>query len=466
MDESKQGGSGSPRVLGFPSLVALIVGIAISQVGLVGVLQGIAQLAGEPPWLIGGAFLTALLLAMTYASTFAELALMMPKAGGLSTYAEAAIGHFPALLATYSGYVVVNIFGLSAELILFDNIVREVLGLDVAENVISLGLLGLLAWLNVRGTDVFVVLQNSSTAVKVLLMIATGIACVFTAQGQVAISAVPESFEISFSASIALFFWCFVAAEFVCPMIEETRAPERNIPRAMFLGIASLAGLYALYAAGAMMLVDPRLLKESPFPHLEYAKIVFGKAGGGLLLVFATMATIGLINGVLAGVSRMLCGMARNGQAFPGLGKTHSRHGTPWVATLFMAIACGLPVIILGSRPDAVMLLVISASTCWLLAYIVAHAVLMVLRWRHPTALRPYRSPFFPVPQVIGILGMACVIVTNPADVLVATGALLGLVGILSAIWVRAVMKRGLFDPEPGHFPETGEGISPDGMSQ
>lgn len=466
MDDSKQGVSSLPRVLGLPSLVAIIVGIAISQVGLVGILQGVAQLAGQPPWLIGGAFLTALLLAITYASTFAELALMMPKAGGLSTYAEAAIGPFPALLATYSGYVVVNIFGLSAELILFDNIVREVLGLDVADNVVSLGLLGLLAWLNVRGTDVFVALQNSSTAIKVLLMVATGMACIFAAEGPIAFPAAPAPGDTSFSASIALFFWCFVAAEFVCPMIEETHKPERNIPRAMFLGIASLAGLYALYGAGAMALIDPRLLNESSFPHLAYAKVVFGKAGAGLLLVFATMATVGLINGVLAGVSRMLYGMARNGQAFPLLGKTHSAHGTPWVATVSMAVACGTPMLLLGSRSDAVMLLVISASTCWLLAYIVAHVVLIVLRRRHPTVLRPYRSPFFPVPQVIGILGMACVIVTNPTDVLLMTGGLLGMVGMLSAIWVRAVMKRGLFDPEPGYFPELDAGRSPDGVSQ
>lgn len=441
--------------MGCPSLVAIIVGIAISQVGLVGVLQGIGLLAGQPYWLIGGAFLAALFLAFTYASSFAELALMMPKAGGLSTYTEAAIGHFPALLATYSGYVVVNIFGLSAELILFDNIVREVLGVDLPANVVALCLLGSLAWLNVRGTDVFVVLQNSTTVVKVLLMLATGFACFFAIESPTTFTPVPAPRDDSFSvsASIALFFWCFVAAEFVCPMIEEARSPERNIPRAMFLGIASLAALYALYALGAMMLIDPLLLKGSPFPHLVYAKLVFGKMGAVLLLLFASMATIGLINGVLAGVSRMLYGMSQNGQAFSWLGKVHRQHRTPWVAILFMALICSLPILVAGNRPDAVMLLVVSASTCWLLAYIVAHAVVVVLRRRYPSARRPYRSPFFPVLQIIGVLGMAYVIVTNPADVLLITGGLLSIVGILSAIWVRVVMKRGLFEPEAQAFP-------------
>ncbi len=453
MDDNSQSNEELRQIMGCPSLVAIIVGIAISQVGLVGVLQGIGLLAGQPPWLIGGAFLAALFLAFTYASSFAELALMMPKAGGLSTYAEAAIGHFPALLATYSGYVVVNVFGLSAELILFDSIVREVLGIDVPANVIALCLLASLAWLNVRGTDVFVVLQNSTTVVKVLLMLATGAVCFFAIDAPAKFTPLPAAPDSSFSASISLFFWCFVAAEFVCPMIEEVRSPQRNIPRAMFLGIASLAVLYALYALGAMMLIDPLLLKESPFPHLAYAKVVFGKMGAGLLLLFATMATIGLINGVLAGVSRMLYGMSRNGQAFSWLGKVHPQHRTPWVAILFIALICSLPVLLGGNRPDAVMLLVVSASTCWLLAYIVAHVVVVVLRRRHPAARRPYRSPFFPVLQLVGILGMAYVIVTNPVDVFLITGGLLGIVGILSALWVRFVMKRGLFDPEVPAFP-------------
>lgn len=108
-----------PRVLGLHTLVALIVGIAVSQVGLVGVLQGIGLIGGESLPIIVGAFVTAVILAITYAASFSELSLMMPSSGGLSRYTEIAMGHFPALLATFSGYVVVNMFGLSAELLLF-----------------------------------------------------------------------------------------------------------------------------------------------------------------------------------------------------------------------------------------------------------------------------------------------------------------------------------------------------------
>lgn len=51
-------------------------------------------------------------MTMCYATTFAELSLMTPKAGGISTYTLASIGHFPAIIATLSGYVIPNILRL------------------------------------------------------------------------------------------------------------------------------------------------------------------------------------------------------------------------------------------------------------------------------------------------------------------------------------------------------------------
>lgn len=450
------------QVLGLPSLVAMIVGIAISQVGLVGVLQGVGMASLGAPWLVATAFLIAFVLALTYAASFSELALMMQSAGGLSTYTEVALGHFPALLATFSGYVVVNMFGLPAELILFDNIIRETLGLPAPPNLIPLLMLAVLTLLNIRGTDVFAALQNATTSVKLALMLATGVAMAWVPA--ITHQPLPSSTPHltpgeAFSSSIALFFWCFVAAEFVCPMIEETRQPERNIPRAMLAGITTLGILYALYAFGAIRVLPRETLTDSAFPHLAYARAVFGQAGSAILLVFAGAATLGLINGILAGVSRMLYGMAQNGQALGVFARLHPKYGTPWIAIVFMAVLSGIPLVLLGSRPDTITTLVVAASVSWLLAYIIAHLDLVVLRLRHPSAARPFRSPLFPVPQLVGMAGMGYVIAHTPENVILVTGWVLGGVAVLSAGWVRFIMKRGLFEPDAlaGSVPAPGQ---------
>jgi amino acid transporter len=38
----------------------------------------------------------------------------------------------------------------------------------------------------------------------------------------------------------------------------------------------------------------------------------------------------------------------------------------------------------------------------WATAYILIHATLIILRMREPNAVRPFRSPLFPIPQLLG----------------------------------------------------------------
>jgi len=445
---------GSRKTLGAATLAAVIVGIAISQVALVGVLQGVGVAGQQPLWMIGIAFGCAYLLAISYALTFAELSLMMPSSGGLSTYTEVAIGNFPALLATFSGYVVVNVFGVPAELMLFDSVVREIGGIPLPPKVLALGLLSVLALLNIRGTDVFAALQNSTAVLKVGLILVSGLAIFWlaphdapaVAAGQ---GAAPGVSPAGFGMVVGLFFWCFVGAEFVCPMIGEVRNPRQVIPRSMLLGITALAVLFGLYSLGARALVPQDVLMNSAFPHLDYAKAVFGRVGSIVLLLTAITATIGLVNAVLAGISRLLEGMARNGQAFGFLAWRHARYDSPWAAIVAISVTFAIPILLLGGAPETIMNLVIAASTSWLVAYIVAHINLIVLRRRYPRAARPFRSPFFPLPQLVGIAGMVYVISSSPSEVLVIAGYVLGLVGVASALWTHFVMKRGLFTPVP-----------------
>ncbi len=451
------------RVLGMPTLVAIIIGIAISQVALVSLLQAIGYGGGASQVTIIGTYAVAFALALTYVATFAELALMMPSAGGLSAYTEVALGHFPALVATFAGYVVVNMFGLPAELLVIDNVMHEVLGFNIPTNVIALGILASLTLLNILGTDIFALLQNLTTGMKVLAVLGTGLAALLLAPAlPVAVPAVQGGVQVAAAAAsadtsglLALFIWCFVGAEFACPMIEETVDAERNIPRSMVVALALVAVLFGLYGLGATRVLSQDTMLSSRFPHLDYANAVFGRAGAIFLALTAAAATLGLVNAVLGGVSRMLYGMAKNGQAFPFLGKLHPKFGTPWAAILFMSGISAIPLLALGNQPETVTILVVSASTSWLLAYIVAHVDLIVLRRRYPDLARPFRSPLFPLVQIVGIAGMGFAAINNsPSPDLAQTvhliaGCVLGIVGIASAIWVRFFMKKRLFEAEP-----------------
>ena len=107
--------------LGFAALFSVAVGVIVAQSTMVSLLQAV----GIGGWGFVGALAIGWLLMACNSATFAELALMMPRAGGLSAYCQAGLGHFPAIVAVFAGYVVPALFGPAAELLLVDAVVGE-----------------------------------------------------------------------------------------------------------------------------------------------------------------------------------------------------------------------------------------------------------------------------------------------------------------------------------------------------
>ena len=107
-----------------------------------------------------------------------------------------------------------------------------------------------------------------------------------------------------------------------------------------------------------------------------------------------------------------------------------------------------------GSNADAILLLLTGAAVSWLIAYVIAHIDVIVLRWRMPDAPRPFRTPLYPLPQIFGIAGMIYAIVyaaPSPElerQVYTIAGLVLFVGCLIAAVWVKFVMKRGLFEPE------------------
>jgi amino acid transporter len=448
------------RVLTLPSLVAAAVGTVVSQSAMVTLLQG----TGMGGYAVFIALLCAFILSLTYIFSFAELALMLPSAGSLSSYTTVAIGHFPAVVAVYAGYVIPAMFGLPAELLLIGNIGKQLLPGGVPPTGIAWSLLVLFSILNILGVDIFARLQNLLTVVKVIVLFAIGAgACVIAwfylpavpiTAALVPASSVPAS-SANFLGLVTLVMTAFLGVELICPLIEETRSPEKNLPRAMLISSLIIAVLSGIFCLGAILTMPTlQRLVESNAPHLDYTMRVFAKAGTVVFVVAIVSATCGVLNGVLAMVPRILYGMACNGQTFAVLKTIHPRFGTPWVAIVFMTCLAGLPLLVLHSQANVLTILLISTSTSWLLAYIIAHVDVIVLRHRFPDARRPFKTPLYPVPQILGIGGMAYALVYNSPTpelaraVLGTAGLVIAIVCIGSALWVKLVMRRKLFEPD------------------
>ncbi|NMY72273.1 APC family permease [Pseudomonas sp. WS 5414] len=444
---------GLRRVLGLGSLVSVAVGLVVSQGVMVLMLQG-AGMAGLGFFM---PLLLAYLMALTYALSFSELALMVPRAGSLSSYTEVAIGHFPAILATFSGYMVVAMFALSAELLLLDLIIGKVYPGSLPPMLVAYGVLGTFILLNLLGIDVFAKLQTVLAVVMVVILLTLGLGAIGSAQAdlQLPLDQGWNPMEVGALALAAMAIWGFVGAEFVCPLVEETRNPERNIPRSMIIGLSIIFLVITLYCLGALLCIPREQLASNPLPHFLFATSVFGEAGKLFLVGAVITATCSTVNSSLAALPRMLYGMAQNGQAFPQFKRLSPRTRTPWVAVLFIAALTGLPILLLGQDPDSISLLLLAAALAWLLAYIIVHIDVIALRRRYPEAPRPFRSPFYPWPQVLGIVGMLFAIYhVSPSPQMTArifgsAGVVLGVISVIAVLWIKLVMRKPLFVPEP-----------------
>jgi len=108
-----------------------------------------------------------------------------------------------------------------------------------------------------------------------------------------------------------------------------------------------------------------------------------------------------------------------------------------------------------GGDVSSILPLLIAASVSWLLAYMLAQISLIALRWRQPQLHRPFKVPGYPLIPILALAGMAFVIATSSPSpeltpVIVGyTGIVLGVFAVLGAVWVKCVMKRGLFEPTP-----------------
>jgi len=440
--------------LGVGALFSVSIGVIVAQIGMISLTQGI----GIGGWGFVAAMVVAFLIALANAMAYAEMALMMPSAGSLSSYAEAAIGNFPAILLVFAGYVVPAMFGLPAELILADQILTRVVPFNLPAHFWPIAIIVVFAVLNILGTDVFARVQTALSFIVLTFLVLTGIVAMSghahaPLAGGAAHAVASLSQDTVILGVVALAFWVFVGSEFVTPLVPEARNANRDLPRAMIGGLVAIFVAQMLFAIGSAFVIPRSQLVESATPHLDYAVATFGPSAGIWFAALALIASASLLNTVIAAVPRMLAGMAENGQVFSILKRTHSRFGTPVLAIVFVA---SLPVVGLvwsGGDVTAILPLMIAASVSWLFAYIMAQVSLMVLRRRHPDMNRPFRVPGYPLVPLLAIAGMVYVVINSSPtpemrpQIVRYTATVLAIFAVISGLWVKLVMKRGLFEP-------------------
>lgn len=147
------------RRMGLVSTMAAAVGLMVASTTLVSSGQGFA--AG------GGGFIIPLVLAMIFnvfvAFSFSELSGLIPKAGRINHYSEAALGKFFGIVAVLAAYLVPLVFAASAEAALPGLVVQGAWLPEIDYKVWGTVVVVGLTIVNVLGIQLFAAVQTFTT---------------------------------------------------------------------------------------------------------------------------------------------------------------------------------------------------------------------------------------------------------------------------------------------------------------
>jgi amino acid transporter len=389
-----------------------------------GIYALVGEVAGETGGAIWVAFLLALVMAAFTAGSYAELVSKYPRAGGAGLYVHRAFKRpFLSFLVAFA--VVVS--GITSASALARGFGGDYLStfVDIPVVLTALALLALIAAVNLRGIAESVRINVGFTIVEVggLILIVL-IAAVALGQGDAEPS---RAFEFKSSTSVfaaalagaALAFYALIGFEDSVNVAEETQAPHRSYPKALFGGLAIAGLLYLLVTIGASMVVPTGDLQDSSGPLLEVVKQ--GPLGIPEKL-FAAIGLLALSNGALINMimaSRLLYGMAEEGVVPAPFSKVLPGRRTPWFAIAFTTALAA----VLISTGDLASL---ADTTVALLVIVFAVVNISVLVLRR----EPVEHEHFVVPSAVPVLGVGI--------------SLALLTQIESETYVRAAMLVGL----------------------
>ncbi len=389
------------RAVGLPTAISTVFGLIVATTVLVSVGQGFAA-----SWIFLVALAIAIIAMYMQALSFSELATMMPKAGSMNEYVRAGLGAFAGSLTALMGYVAIMVFPTAAESLFPAIILTDFLGVAGDPKLWVTIIVLAVAALNVLGVRPFAAVEIFLTVLVAISLLVFGVVGIFgLGSGDTVGSALPGTdFEWgTLTALLGLAVFTFVGLEYTCPLAEELDNPRRELPLGMFLGLALIAVPIVLYGIGATRYVPAEQLGDpTQLTHMNIAIAMLGDFGKWFMGIVSIAATVSTLNAVLAGIPRLLYGMSYTQQAPRVFGYILPRTRAPVVG---IAVMAAIPILmnLFDAATSATFIeLILAGVLGWATAYILIHIALIVLRLREPDATRPFRSPLFPIPQLLG----------------------------------------------------------------
>lgn len=442
------------KKLGLPSVIATGVGLIVATSCLLSLGQGASALG--TPFIIS--MVIACILNILTALSISELNALMPNlTGGLAQYTLACLGPFVTLIAMVGGYLACNTMISSAECAMFGNTLKSVLPqVNIPSSTYCIVLLIVLILINLRGVDMFAKIQDFvAYGLIASLFIMAVLGCIKIGTGSVVTQeAVLTSDFKDVTSFCGLAFFLFIGCEYVIPISNKVKNARKNVPLGMILSLLIICGIQALLVIGFKNYTLWGDLAESTTPHVLYGEAILGKAGVVWMAIVSILAVTSSVNTVISALAYIAAGMAKI-RLLPSVFMKTNKYGAPFVGIFTIG---GIMILINAtglSTSDKLSFLILTGCVFWMVAYVVSHINVLILRKRLPKAPRTFKAPggiTVPVLGIIGTLWMIYNIDSNPDTRLKIYKVCLVILAVLAVyafLWIKLVLKRKMFKPIP-----------------
>ncbi|MBL1084198.1 amino acid permease [Streptomyces actinomycinicus] len=424
------------------------VGVIIGT-GIFVLTGAVARDAAGPA--VSLSFVVAGVVCALAALCYAEFASTVPVAGSAYTFSYASIGELPAWII---GWDLVLEFALGTAVVavgwsgyfrsfLADNIGWHIpaalagregadgFGFDICAAFLVLVLTGILVLgmkLSARVTQVVV-------AIKLTVVLIVIIAGAFVVNSANYSPFIPPSAPTSAGTSLktpliqlmfgwapsdfgvmgiftgaSIVFFAFIGFDVVATAAEETRNPQRDMPRGI---IGSLFICTVLYVAVSIVVTGMQKYKSLSVeaPLAEAFKATGHPWYAGLISFGATIGLITVCMILLLGQTRVFFAMSRDGLLPRFFSRTHPRFRTPYRPTILLGVIIA---IVSGFTSLRTLGELVNIGT--LFAFVIVAVSVIILRRTRPDLPRAFRTPWVPVLPILSVCASLWLMLNLPAE--------------------------------------------------
>ena len=398
--------------LGITTAISIVVGCVIGS-GIFFKPQAIYSATHGAPGLGLIAWIITGIVSICGALTFAEIAIMFPRTGGIVTYLKEAFGETIGFLAGWIQVLVFYPAMISALAVAFSNQLSLFLKTDQYIIVIAIGCIIILAGMNSLGSKPAGRLQiifTVSKLIPIVLLIIFGFikgqndAPLFSPMIGKDINTVVVLGQLMVSVLFAFEGWTGVGA-----IAGELKNPGKDLPRAIIGGVSIIMAIYLIINIAYLKVIPASSLAFLKAPAAAVAIKLFGNIGGKIIAVGIMISVFGACNGFLMSGSRVAFAMAQEETLpFSSYLSKLNKDKVPFYS-IFLVALIGIIYSISGQFNLLTDLAVFSS---WLF-YTLTFIAVIKLRKDKPLIKREYKVILYPMVPLIAVISGLFVVINQ-----------------------------------------------------